>query len=118
MFLKTVVAVTLLTSALSASDLFSVRSFTQPDTKAKIPVDGKLFSTDEKVPSRMAENLKVEGMRECSIPLVTVKTPKTNDKIAQFSGPNGVNPDPGSTIAPPVPACTEPGARHSKLTWH
>jgi len=106
MFLKTVVAVTLLTSSLSASDLFSVRSFTQPDTKAKIPVDGKLFSTDEKDLKRTVAKLVVPEMnRECSIPLLSAKTPKTNDKIAQFTGPNGVNPDPGSTIAPPLPAC-------------
>ena len=118
MLLKTVVAVTLLTSSLSASDLFSVRSFTQPDTKAKIPVDGKLFSTDEKELKGMVSNLIVPEHHECSIPLLSAKTPKTHDKIAQFAGPSGHNPDPGSTIAPPVPACTEPGAPHSKVTWH
>jgi hypothetical protein len=117
MFLKTVVAVTLLTSSLSAADLFSVRSFTQPDTKARIPVDGKLFSMNQEDLKRIVASLKVPDIRECSIPLLTVKTPKTNDKIAQFSGPNS-NPDPGSTIAPPVPACTEPGAPHSKVNWH
>jgi hypothetical protein len=106
MFLKTVIAVTLFTGLLSAagpndSDVFSVRSFVQPETKAKVPFPQLFANPDPKFllakPQRVARN---NG--KCAIPLLEAKPPKTNDAMAQFAGPNRNS---SGVMPPPLPAC-------------
>ncbi len=104
MILKIVFAVTLLTNCLSASDVFSVRSFTKPDADAKIPVDGMLFSAATEELKRLATSLEARRNRECSIPLLIARTSKTNDKMGMSVGQPS-KPDPRSVIPPPVPVC-------------
>ena len=104
MFVRTVVAVTLFTSLAGATDIFSVRSFTDPKTKAKIPVTGQLFSSPkpEELLKQTAKDAAARGNGECAIPLLEARTSKTGD---QLSRPNGSNPDPGSVVKAPMAAC-------------
>src|ERR1700733_8834906 len=106
MFLKPVVAVTLFTGLLSAagpndSNVFSVRSFVQPETKAKVPLPQLFGNLDPKFllagPQMVGRN---NG--KCAIPLVEAKPPKTNDAMAQFAGPSR---DSSGVMPPPLPAC-------------
>ena len=105
MLLKAVVAVTLFTSLVGASDVFSVRSYKDPETKAKIPVNGQLFSNgDPKLLLQMAAKQMRKEDHRCAIPLLEVKPPKTNDSMAHhYAGPSH-NPD-SAAILPPVPVC-------------
>jgi hypothetical protein len=108
MFVRTLVAVTLFTSFLGAagptdSDIFSVRSFLNPNTREKIPVTGQLFSNGE-LKLLVAELAKAEPRKsdKCAIPLQEFKAPKTQDSMAMPVGPSG---DSASVMAPPLPAC-------------
>ena len=108
MFLRTVVAVTLFTSLLGAaepanSDIFSVRSFTDPKTKAKIPVNAQLFANADvqKLPEKALKEAKLSN-GDCAIPLAEVKPAKSHDGIAQFAGQSH---DAGGVMPPPIPAC-------------
>jgi hypothetical protein len=123
MFVRGLVFVTLFTNLLGAagqsdSDILSVRSFLNPNTKEKIPVTGQLFS--DKVPELLTEELKKND--KCAIPLLEWKVGKTGDKIAKLVGPARV--DPSSVTPPPVPACEAwtaaeyQSAPSSRLRWH
>jgi hypothetical protein len=104
MFVRTVVTVTLFTSLLGATDIFSVRSFSDPKTKAKIPVTAQLFA-GEKPEALLKEALKVVvtlDNQECAIPLLEGKAAKTKDRLAQ---PGGGNFDSGGVMKAPVAAC-------------
>jgi hypothetical protein len=110
MFVRTVVAVTLFTSLLGAadsksSDIFSVRSFTDPKTKAKIPVTGQLFASADANTKVLKQALKEAlelGGQQCAIPLTEAKVAKTKDRLSQ---PGGDNFDRGSVVKAPVAAC-------------
>ncbi len=99
MFLKAVATATLFTSLLGATDIFSVRSFVDPKTKAKIPVTGQLLGGDG------PQILVIEEPRntdKCAIPLLAAKPARVNDNMAQLAGPSH---DRASLMPPPVPAC-------------
>ncbi len=105
MFLKGVVTVILFVGALvaadpNATDLFSVRSFRDPTTKAKIPVTPQLFAGDPPKIFMPEARAKTE---QCAIPLLEMKIGKTGDSMALPVGPNKV--DSASVVPPPMPAC-------------
>jgi hypothetical protein len=100
MFLKVVAVVTLFTSMLGATDIFSVRSFINPKTKAKVPITGQLFGAGS--PQIWVVEEAPRKNDKCAIPLLAAKPGKVNDKIAQIVGPNL---DKASVVPPPLPAC-------------
>jgi hypothetical protein len=112
MFLKIVVTTALAASLLGAAepsrpDIFSVRSFLNPETKAKIAVSGQLFSDGRDLPEQLLrQTLKDEAKRsdKCAIPLTQVKAAKTHDHMTQFAGPIH---DSAGVMPPPLPACKD-----------
>jgi hypothetical protein len=103
MFLRTALTVTLFTPLLTATDLFSVRSFRQPGTKAKIPVTAQLLTNvDERDLLTQTEKVAALKPEMCTIPLQQAKPAKTHDNMTQFAGPHA---DRSGVMSPPVPAC-------------
>ena len=84
MFLKTFLAVTLFTSLLPAagpsdSDVFRVRSFIDPETKAKIPITAEIFgATKTKLLAALAQQEK-----GCAIPLRELKVDKIERPVSR-----------------------------------
>ncbi len=120
MLLRTTVSLALFTFLANAADpaakpqgndIFSVRSFAQRETKAKVPVTDSLFTDGKnnflslKGPGQELLSARVQAgsLHQCAIPLLEAKPRKTNDPIAKFLGPNR-SPSPG-TMPPPIPAC-------------
>jgi hypothetical protein len=101
MFFRTAVTVTLFTSLLGATDIFSVRSFRDPETKAKIPVIAQLFTTSDQL-DLLAQGAATQKTEKCAIPLQQAKPGKIHDNMAQFAGPSH---DSASIMPPPLPAC-------------
>jgi hypothetical protein len=109
MFVRTFVAVTLFTSLLGAaepanSDIFSVRSFTDPKTKAKILITGQLLGNGEPR-DLLAQSLTPPNQKndKCAIPLLQATPAATHDRIAKSVGPEHLDAD--SVFLPPMPAC-------------
>jgi hypothetical protein len=102
MLLKILGAVAVFTSLLGAagpgdSDVFSIRSYLQPNANKKFPITGQLFANGE--PKLLGMEPRKNGL--CASPLLEYKARPTNDAIGL---PLRRAPD-SISVPPPVPVC-------------
>jgi hypothetical protein len=101
MFLRTMATMTLFSAILpAADDIFTIRSFHQPETKAELPMTGALLTPESA--KRVLTQALQEQPQQCAIPLLQAKPGKVHDNMTQFAGPN---PDRASIMPPPLPTC-------------